>query len=124
MFDHLTVNNQIGAICERSLLTFFFIYVEGGGGDLLSNGKTSSDQGGGEGGRGFVGGEWVGGMEVGLEVEVVFVGALRDLGAVEVTLGGVGVPIEIIPVGEGVDLLTMEQISKMNVVIIAMNMVE
>ena len=67
-------------------------------------------------------GEWVGGMEVGLEVEVVFVGALRDLGAVEVTLGGVGVPIEIIPVG--VDLLTMEQISKMNVVIIAMNMVE
>ena len=69
-------------------------------------------------------GEWVGGMEVGLEVEVVFVGALRDLGAVEVTLGGVGVPIEIIPVGEGVDLLTMEQISKMNVVIIVMNMVE
>ena len=36
----------------------------------------------------------------------------------------VGVPIEIIPVGEGADLLTMEQISKMNVVIIAMNMVE
>ena len=69
-------------------------------------------------------GEWVGGMEVGLEVEVVFVGALRDPRAVEVTLGGVGVPIEIIPVGEGVDLLTMEQISKMNVVIIAMNMVE
>ena len=69
-------------------------------------------------------GEWVGGMEVGLEVEVVFVGALRDLGAVEVTLGGVGVPIKIIPVGEGVDLLTMEQISKMNVMIIAMNMVE
>ena len=65
-------------------------------------------------------GEWVGGMEV----EVVFVGALRDLGAVEVTLGGVGVPIKIIPVGEGVDLLTMEQISKMNVMIIAMNMVE
>ena len=69
-------------------------------------------------------GEWVGGMEVGLEVEVVFVGVLRDLGAVEVTLGGVGVPIKIIPVGEGVDLLTMEQISKMNVMIIAMNMVE
>ena len=69
-------------------------------------------------------GEWVGGMEVGLEVEVVFVGVLRDLGAVEVTLGGVGVPIKIIPVGEGVDLLTLEQISKMNVMIIAMNMVE
>ena len=69
-------------------------------------------------------GEWVGGMEVGLEVEVVFVGALRDLGAVEVTLGEVGVPIKIIPVGEGVDLLTMEQISKMSVMIIAMNMVE
>ena len=32
-----------------------------------------------------------------------FRGALRDLGAVEVTLGGVGVPIKIIPVGEGVE---------------------
>lgn len=43
---------------------------------------------------------------------------------VEVTLGGVGVPIKIIPVGEGVDFLTMEQIRKMNIVVIAMNMVK
>ena len=53
-----------------------------------------------------------------------FRGALRDLGAVEVALGGVGVPIKIIPVGEGVDFLTMEQIRKMNIVVIAMNMVK
>ena len=38
-------------------------------------------------------GEWVGSMEVGLKVAVVFVEALRDLGAVEVILGGVGVQI-------------------------------
>ena len=74
MFDHLTVNNQIGAICERSLLTFFFIYVGGGGGGLFSNGKTSSDQGGGKEVEDMLREEWVGGMEVGLEVEVVFVG--------------------------------------------------
>ena len=69
-------------------------------------------------------GERVARMEAGLEVAVVFLGTVRDLGAVEVILGGVGVSIKIIPVGEGVDLLTMEQISKMYVVIIAMNMVE
>ena len=69
-------------------------------------------------------GEKVARMEAGLEVAVVFLRTVRDLGAVEVILGGVGVSIKIIPVGEGVDLLTMEQISKMYVVIIAMNMVE
>ena len=69
-------------------------------------------------------GERVARMEAGLEVAVVFFGTVRDLGAVEVILGGVGVSIKIIPVGEGVDLLTMEQISKMYVVTIAMNMVE
>ena len=124
MFDHLTVNNQIGAICERSLLTFFFIYVGGGGGGLFSNGKTSSDQGGGEGSRGYVEGGVGGGEGGGFGGGGGFRGALRDLGAVEVTLGGVGVPIKIIPVGEGVDFLTMEQIRKMNIVVIAMNMVK
>ena len=69
-------------------------------------------------------GEWVARMEAGLEVAVVFLGTVRDLGAVEVILGVVGVSIRIIPVGEGVDLLTMEQISKMYVVTVAMNMVE
>ena len=71
-------------------------------------------------------GEWVARMEAGLEVAVVFffLRTVRDLGAVEVILGGVGVSIKIIPVGEGVDLLTMEQISKMYVVTVAMNMVE
>ena len=63
-------------------------------------------------------------MEAGLEVAVVFLRTVRDLGAVEVILGGVGVSIKIIPVGEGVDLLTMEQISKMYVVTVAMNTVE
>ena len=85
-----------------------------------------------EGGGGKVGkevkdmlrGERVARMEAGLEVAVVFLRTVRDLGAVEVILGGVGVSIKIIPVGEGVDLLTMEQISKMYVVTVAMNTVE
>ena len=61
---------------------------------------------------------------VGSEVVVVFVEATRELAAVEVTLEGMAELMKSFPVGEGEDLLTMEQIGKMNVVIIAMIMVE
>ena len=71
----------------------FFINVGGDGRGFFSDGNTSTAQGGGKGGDGYVKGEWVGGIEVGLEVAVVFVEALRDLGTVEVILGGVRVQI-------------------------------
>ena len=53
---------------------------------------------------------------VGSEVVVVFVQATVELEEVEVTLGEMVQLMNSSPAGEEVDLLTMEQISKMNVV--------
>ena len=61
---------------------------------------------------------------VGSEVVVVFVQATVELEEVEVTLGEMVQLMNSSPVEEEVDLLTMEQISKMNVVSIAINMAE
>lgn len=55
-------------------------------------------------------------LGVGSEVVVVFVQATVELEGVEVTLGEMVQLMNSSPVGEEVDLLTMEQISKMNVV--------
>ena len=62
---------------------------------------------------------------VGSEVAVVFTQdpPAGELAAVEVTLGEVEVLMRIFPVREGEDLLTLEQISTMNVVTIALDMV-
>ena len=68
--------------------------------------------------------DWVDMLGVGSEVVVVFVGATVELEEVEVTLGEMVQLMNSSPVGEEVDLLTMEQISKMNVVSISMGMVE
>ena len=62
-------------------------------------------------------------VRVGLEVAVVYVGTV-ELEEVEVTLVEMVELMKSFPVGEGVDLLTMEQISKMNVVLITLKMVE
>ena len=61
---------------------------------------------------------------VGLEVAVVYVELTVELEAVEVTLEEMVELMNSFPVGEGVDLLTMGQISIMNVVLIGMDMVE
>ena len=61
---------------------------------------------------------------VGLEVAVVYVELTLELEAVEVTLEEMVELMNSFPVGEGVDLLTMGQISRMNVVLIGMDMVE
>ena len=61
---------------------------------------------------------------VGSEVAVGYVQATVELEEVEVTLEEMVELMNSFPVGEGEDLLTMGQISKMNVVSIAMNMVE
>ena len=50
--------------------------------------------------------------------------ATMELEEVKVTLEEMVELMNSSPVGEGVDLLTMGQISKINVVLIAMNMVE
>ena len=63
-------------------------------------------------------------LGVGSEAVVVFVEATVELEEVEVTLGEMVQLMNSSPVGEEVDLLTMEQISKMNVVSISMSMVE
>ena len=68
-------------------------------------------------------GERVEGLLVGSEVAVVYVFPTRDRAVVVVTLGEVAALMMIFPVGEGEDLLTMEQINKMNVAIIALVMV-
>ena len=67
-------------------------------------------------------GERVEGIWVGLEVAVVFVHQGRDRAEVEVILGEVVGLMNIFPVGEGEVLLTMEQVSVMNVAIIALVM--
>ena len=61
---------------------------------------------------------------VGSEVGVVILQDINYLGEVEDTLGEVEVRIKIFPVGEGEVLSTTEQISKMNVVIILLDMVK
>ena len=58
------------------------------------------------------------------EGEVVYVEATMELEEVEVILEEMVELMNSFPVGEGVDLLTMGQISKIHVVLIAMNMVE
>ena len=74
-------------------------------------------------------------VRVGLEVAVVYVEVAVvyvevtvevtvELEAVEVTLEEMVELMNSFPVGEGVDLLTMGQISRMNVVLIGMDMVE
>ena len=66
-------------------------------------------------------GEHIGvGSEVGADIVQVMI----CLGGVEGTLGEVEVRIKIFPVGEGEVLSTTEQISKMNVVIILLDMVK
>ena len=67
-------------------------------------------------------GERVEGIGVGLEVAVVFVHQGGDRAEVEVILGEVVGLMNIFPVGEGEVLLTMEQVSLMNVAIIALVM--
>ena len=67
-------------------------------------------------------GEKVESMEVGSEVVVVFVQSTGDRAEVEATLEDVVGLMNIFPVGEGEDLSTMEQISRMNVAIIALVM--
>ena len=68
--------------------------------------------------------DWVDMLGVGSEVVVVFVGATVELEEVEVNLGEMVQLMNSSPAGEEVDLLTMEQISKMNVVSIAIKMAE
>ena len=57
------------------------------------------------------------------EVAVVYIGTV-ELEEVEVTLEEMVELMNSFPVGEGVDLLTMGQISRINVVLIGMDMVE
>ena len=68
--------------------------------------------------------EWVDMPGVGSEVAVVYREATVELEVVEVTLEEMVELMNSFPVGEGVDLLTMGQISRMNVVLIGMDMVE
>ena len=80
---------------------------------IIVGGKEVSD---------IIKGERVEGIGVGLEVAVVFVYEGRDRAEVEVILGEVVGLMNIFPVGEGEVLLTMEQVSLMNVAIIALVM--
>ena len=63
-------------------------------------------------------------VRVGLEVAVVYVQITVELEAVEVTLEEMVELMNSFLVEEGVDLLTVGQISRMNVVLIGMEMVE
>ena len=63
-------------------------------------------------------------VRVGLEVAVAYVQVTVELEAVEVTLEEMVELKNSFLVEEGVDLLTMGQISRMNVVLIGMDMVE
>ena len=68
--------------------------------------------------------EWVDMPGVGSEVAVVYREATVELEVVEVTLEEMVELMNSFPVGEGVDLSTVGQISRMNVVLIALKMVE
>ena len=61
---------------------------------------------------------------VGLEVAVVYEEVTAELEAVEVTLEGMVELMNSFLVEEGEDLLTVGRISRMNVVLIGMDMVE
>ena len=63
-------------------------------------------------------------VRVGLEVAVVYVEVTVELEAVEVTLEEMVELMNSFLVEEGVDLLTVGQISRMSVVLIGMDMVE
>ena len=63
-------------------------------------------------------------VRVGLEVAVVYVKVTVELEAVEVTLEEMVELMNSFLVEEGEDLLTVGQISRMNVVLIGMEMVE
>ena len=63
-------------------------------------------------------------VRMGLEVVVVSMEVTVELEAVEVTLEEMVELMNSFLVEEGVDLLTMGQISRMNVVLIGMDMVE
>ena len=63
-------------------------------------------------------------VRVGLEVAVVYVQITVELEAVEVTLEEMVELMNSFLVEEGEDLLTVGQISRMNVVLIGMDMVE
>ena len=63
-------------------------------------------------------------VRVGLEVVVVYMEVTVELEAVEVTLEEMVELMNSFLVEEGVDLLTVGQISRMNVVLIGMDMVE
>ena len=63
-------------------------------------------------------------LRAGLEVVVVYVEVTVELEAVEVTLEEMVELMNSFLVEEGVDLLTVGQISRMNVVLIGMDMVE
>ena len=63
-------------------------------------------------------------VRVGLEVAVVYVEVTVELEAVEVTLEEMVELMNSFLVEEGVDLLTVGQISRMNVVLTGMDMVE
>ena len=63
-------------------------------------------------------------VRVGLEVAVVYVEVTVELEAVEVTLEEMVELMNSFLVEEGEDLLTVGQISRMNVVVIGMDMVE
>ena len=68
--------------------------------------------------------EWVDMPGAGSEVAVVFLDATVELEVVEVTLEEMVELMNSFPVGEEVDLSTVGQISRMNVVLIALKMVE
>ena len=68
-------------------------------------------------------GERVESFLVGSEVAVVYIQSTRDQAVVVVILGETAGQMMIYPVGQGEDLLTMEQINKMNVAMIELVMV-
>ena len=68
-------------------------------------------------------GERVESFLVGSEVAVVYIQSTRDQAVVVVILGEMAGQMMIYPVGQGEDLLTMEQINKMNVAMIELVMV-
>ena len=98
----------------------------GAGGGFYSNGEDSETSGrGGKGGKGFLGGGEGGAHQGGFGGGGGYhVGKDLPGGGVEGTPEEVEVRIKIFSVGEGEVLSTTEQISKMNVVIILLDMVK
>ena len=105
--------------------TVNLLILGGAGGGFYSNGEDSETfGGGGKGGKGFLGGGEGGAHRGGFGGGGGY-RAGNDLpGGVEGTPEEVEVRIKIFPVGEGEVLSTTEQISKMNVVIILLDMVK